>query len=421
MSASSSGPSSLPSRPSRSSATKSTRPPASKPSGSIAKAPVPPTPIHPDSRRGQNKKRTEDARVSRIAKITDPAFPPGIEAWENGLAAITLAAPSTGGTTVARRLGFQYPDPSLFLNESKRHLYLTTWLLTMNVHKSRSVADIEAQGINPEIWHSMPYITKQAWGTYLFRAKHIVNLESQIEDADNQAQTTAALPGAVPNPGRTTNPYLNTLLDIQKASHDLCWADMILSFSTEDDLKAIYSDNPGLPAEILWEIYESSFRFELMFLDMQIGHLAWRGQTGDRDSALEAISNRQQQLLDVFPTIDPGIPKTYHVSHLPNRDLGLAGDDWSARHKSIKALASLMEYWPGVPNIIITGYYNESRKDVEELEKAVAKFYCQSFYDTYGRPPVCPRRLPPSAKQRLHPTSMMAAILELAAEADGTD
>jgi hypothetical protein len=80
----------------------------------------------------------------------------------------------------------------------------------------------------------------------------------------------------------------------------------------------------------------------------------------------------------------------------PRYDSNFQGKTIGNRKGSLEKLQSLMKSWPDVPSAVADGsfYGITDNKKQERLEYDIVLFYCQSFYDFFGRPPILPHRIP---------------------------
>jgi hypothetical protein len=342
-----------------------------------------------------------DARASRITKITHPAFPPGIETWEKGLTGLRLSDQSNSSRAqTVPRLGFQSPDITIFLNDGKRHLYLAMWLLCRVPHVGSCAVDATAIGVDKSIWESMPRITKEQWRTFLFRTKRMVSDPSTPSNPSSLTQETPTeaqghiKSRTVKHPTRTLSPYLDSLIDLQQTCKTIFWLDCEHSFETEEDLRRFFTNERC--SEVLWEVSESNFRFELMFLDMVLAQDHWMDLEGETPG--RAAAHREQQLLRIFPKPSDSLPDSYLVTAMPNRDVGLAADHWRGRENALHGMYHILSSWPSFPPSIVC--YSNTSAATATLEASLIQFYCQSFYDTFGRVPTCPRKIPASSRKR---------------------
>jgi hypothetical protein len=150
---------------------------------------------------------------------------------------------------------------------------------------------------------------------------------------------------------------------------------------------------PGvLPAhqiirEILWELYQLNFYFELLSLD--------RRACTDliRSDNLQLI-HRQALISECFP-VDP-----FRSLSLPTRNCGLAGSEIEERLPFVLALVRVMQSWKGdkppVFQLAARTFHEVSASQGTELEEVATKYYCQQFFNYFGRAALVPHRLFPT-------------------------
>jgi hypothetical protein len=124
--------------------------------------------------------------------------------------------------------------------------------------------------------------------------------------------------------------------------------------------------------EIVWEVAEINFRFELTALDRRASGL-------DRPDECRAC-------FDGYLLPCP----------LEDSQRGFAAAAFEDRRPTLVQLARLMSNWAGpVPRLIndAAGVKEWTADTIRDLEEEIAVFYCQSFYDWFGRAAVIPLRL----------------------------
>ena len=162
----------------------------------------------------------------------------------------------------------------------------------------------------------------------------------------------------------STSPALNTIL----------WHEQKLSAGILPEVR--------IAQEILWELYELNFHFELLALDR-------RAHTG---LLFDAIS-RQEMILACFPGNEGG---SMLVANTELACRGLAAENWKERTPYIIALKNVMKTWRGFSGVGArwVDANSGSEEEIIALEVVIAKFYTQSFFDFFGRAAIVPRRLP---------------------------
>ena len=160
-----------------------------------------------------------------------------------------------------------------------------------------------------------------------------------------------------------------------------------LSYSSASSSSPVFwreqplTDNVMPPLEIVHEIfcelYELSFRCELLALDRRLSR--------DHD---------QQRIIACFPGSSGGLT----IVSFSAESEGLAAKDWRSRLRYIRALILIMYNW-NVEHFPSAFRLAESRPETitetqgMEMERAAACFYTQHFFDYFGRAPIIPHYL----------------------------
>jgi hypothetical protein len=147
---------------------------------------------------------------------------------------------------------------------------------------------------------------------------------------------------------------------------------------------------------LFWEITETNFRFELQALDKHLCPNLW--------ATPDAAAERDNLIRTVFPPdFDDTVCATYIVSRYPMHNDGLASGICVLKAHSIAAFRCIISHWPTCPSELTSSIPLDPDDDdqVDKLENAVATFYCQMFFNVYGRPPAVPHHVPLSASSHL--------------------
>jgi len=136
--------------------------------------------------------------------------------------------------------------------------------------------------------------------------------------------------------------------------------------------------------QILWELYELNFIHELQSLD--------RRACADLDlSDTAKLIERQMKISRCFP-----INSFRHVM-IPSENCGLAADDLGDRFRFVVELLHVMKSWRGGKPVIfeisIDNLRDSTRQTRLLLENTIAKYYCQQFFNYFGRAAQIPHRL----------------------------
>jgi hypothetical protein len=137
----------------------------------------------------------------------------------------------------------------------------------------------------------------------------------------------------------------------------------------------------GVVCQILWELYELNFTYEFISLDRRACE-----NLDVMDS--ERLLERESSISKCF-TIN-----TFKSAPLPNHNRGLAADDLRNRLPHLQEVVRVMMAWKGTkPTAFYCADLPFDDHHAKELEDIVAKYYCQQFYNYFGRAAQVPHRL----------------------------
>ncbi|KIN96376.1 hypothetical protein M404DRAFT_163197, partial [Pisolithus tinctorius Marx 270] len=133
-----------------------------------------------------------------------------------------------------------------------------------------------------------------------------------------------------------------------------------------------------MKSKILWDLYEHNFWFELVTLDHAMMPSLWL--------------NRDSEQLDHIRQIFPGDSElTMCAEPFPQQNQGLGSSDFQSKREYIEKLWALLAVWPGCPSDLAEPIMPlASSSCVWAMEKKLAIFYVQSFFDTFGCCPFFP-------------------------------
>lgn len=136
--------------------------------------------------------------------------------------------------------------------------------------------------------------------------------------------------------------------------------------------------------EILWELFELNFTHELLALDRR----ACKDLDLSNDSQL---FDRQDMISKCFH------PDAFQRVSIPTSNRGLAADSLQDRLPYITYLVRIMQSWTGDKPAVFS-LANRSPSDLssdqgKQLEEAATKYYCQQFFNHFGRAAQIPHRL----------------------------
>lgn len=165
--------------------------------------------------------------------------------------------------------------------------------------------------------------------------------------------------------------------------HEVTWKNVRYNFVHEGTSELVHR-------EVLWELHELNFRFDLIQLDACLGK--------DTSDAHEA-SKREDMLQKSWGAQGHDFYDPAHIDW-PTRNTALADPSMTRRIRCVRYLHDLCGTWTDFPMPV-----SEQQMD-EDVEEAVGVRYeqmlysaiQQTFYDLFGRPMVPPRRLFPVSK-----------------------
>ncbi|TEB36935.1 hypothetical protein FA13DRAFT_1787234 [Coprinellus micaceus] len=389
--------------------------------------------------------------------------PPEIEVWTGGVSNLTVCKRPEIQDTLF--LTYYTPDPNFILcaEEENEATYVATWIVTRNAHMYNV-----ANGIVTE------KITKQQWRQFLKSIlKHIApaskaSLElGDDSDAHDQehassfqpnvssssSSTTHSIPpimssshpthvshrspapspalplpsglaGLPPRPPKRTrrqgpsyqkrhkkNGYLESLPVRSGTLERILYFEQVMLLGSAEDLKKAVT--PSITAEVIWELREDTWHLELMALDQALAPKHWPPADEDLVGSSEARHTRLQcesAIRRVLPARNGEELGEIFVTEIPNIDTGLVSYHWSNRHGYLLALQELMLSWHKCPEWIVNADTARVELPSRKLERLLVKYYCESFFDTFGRAPIVPCRLPHHARIRDVPTRSFGSL-----------
>lgn len=295
----------------------------------------------------------------KFSPLDCPYAPFSIPAWSAALQAVDQSSSRLieSSKTCAKYGHYTFPDPGLFTHPATAAKYIESWLRIrdiwfMRVEKEPSLA-----------------MSNQTWRTFL------------------STDTTAS----GPEKGETKAAFrrqesLNMLLPSTDMYPEVKLRGTSMgpiAWQGQEYLSGVLPPE-NVVRQILWELYEVNFIHELLSLD--------RRACADLDSSnVSQLFERQIKISQCF-----SIGSFKHIP-IPSKNDGLAGDDLDKRFPFITALVLVMKSWKGDKPIVfnspVENFCRFTRKEVLHVEKVVTEYYCQQFYDYFGRAAQIPHRL----------------------------
>lgn len=311
------------------------------------------------------------ANRDKWVDFQSPLVPPAIEVWTLALSNTDRSPHRIRPDVPMGERGYAYPDPNSLVGLSLEHQAkkLCAWLsLRPGIYsKAFGNAGTRVPTASGAAWRCVLTINS----TTILPAERLLSTSEEIQTkASKVRETVRALFGA------------ELAASMQAPAGIVSWHDVAIP--CEGD--RIVDLDPRIVKEIIWELFEHNFRFELYSLDLAAAPL----KHADEDGAIL----RRDQIQLLFPEHkfiiwnDP----------FPRYNDGFQGETCRNRVPSLEGLRVLMTAWPDVPSVILSrSFYGSpprSPAEDEELEYQIILFYCQSFFYFFGRPPVVPHRIP---------------------------
>jgi hypothetical protein len=283
--------------------------------------------------------------------------------------------------------GYAFPEPAAFIaleSDARRRSFFRTWLRlrAILIFRMSSEDFNEAKPMKAQAWRELlgldflnnrpPDLPSTSGPSSSSRSKK----HSQSSQSDNN-------PAVLSTSDRSRSQRLRVMMakffagcldavdddpDDESESNSVSWND--IGFDALEDRHF---------EEVLWELTELNFRFELAALDCRMS-----GST---------VSDRHHLVVKCFP--DAVETRSLLIIKLECADQGLGSLNWQQRSRYLQALRRLMMGWTActLPDIIMEDKIVWKASELDTLEEAITKLYTQEFYDRFRRAPIVPRRL----------------------------
>jgi hypothetical protein len=292
--------------------------------------------------------------------LDSPFAPFSILAWSAALQAIDKS-PSClieASKTLKCYGHYAFPDPGFLVNHTSDKLiahHIASWL---------RVCDTWILRLGNE---SSLALSSQNWRTLLTMDLG-VKVEGTTKTANRRREVLRLL---LPKPGASPE------LKIQSTLKDTCvWQ------GKEFPSNALPPED--VVRQILWELYELNFIHELVSLD--------RRACAELDATdVMQLIERENKISRCFP-----LDSFRHIT-FASENRGLAADAFNKRFHYIVNLFLVMKAWKGKQPAIFGASEDTVREFTQTaamgFEKVVVKYYCQQFFNYFGRAAQIPHRL----------------------------
>ncbi|XP_006454203.1 hypothetical protein AGABI2DRAFT_60941, partial [Agaricus bisporus var. bisporus H97] len=310
----------------------------------------------------------------RFRPLLSPYSSSTIDPWAHALLRVKIDTSRLSNHPGAALFkGFAFPDSHIFLDDNNDKAvglviaWLTiraSWMATLNE-------------VNPR---DLPLPNPQQWRSFL----HDISLDLELVQPDTRNKMPKELPPDH-KPARSSRrnakskavaeKIFNVSIPGKQALHFVKWNNHTVWTRDRIDLA------PLDRRLVIWDIQEHNFRLELFTLDKCLLSESW--------AMTEGASLRERKLHTVF------CQETILMMDLPENTANLASPHWKDRRVFVEAFHSVLLDWPGAIGLNLASEKSVDNENLWlEVERVAFRFYCQSFFDHFGRAPSVPHSFP---------------------------
>ncbi len=306
----------------------------------------------------------------RFNDIRGDYAPPTLPAWSTALMSINERSErATASFPEPVTETYMFPGPALITNVNpiRQKAYLQQLDHCLDALKFRATAiGSDAVPLRPQQWRDV--------------------LALSLKRADGNASSSKSTPSPSIKAFEAAEKMLGLCMQGQGVQVQL-----VPSSSSPDEQPF----NLLRGRQLIWELWELNFRYELLALDRRVLCAAEVPMvpmevTTATGAINDSNSDRQNAILAVFsgnsliPLVEGGL--------LDNDGFG---GKWEKRQERLHNLRDLMRSWSVPLPVKCKGLMGPTETEGGlAMEKALAMHYAQTFFDFFGRPPVLPRHKP---------------------------
>ncbi|KAF7970450.1 hypothetical protein HWV62_23893 [Athelia sp. TMB] len=280
------------------------------------------------------------------SEITGDYIPHTVKYWAEALRAVDRN--QRQGTVAPKHYtGYRFPDPGMLVfSAARREKNLFNWLLVRDANIHRLMNDLDPSGHAPrgfsnEVWRMLlgvEFTDRDKVGASL-RDLSLGEMPSTRSSSHaERRQAAIAIFGQPPDSHNYT--------EVQWRGHFIGW-------------DTFFKHDPALVQEIMWDIHQYSFQYDLISLDHYMRGDDWRRDARAQQCLISKILGRETCLV---------------VEDLPAANSGIASEIDENRFEVYRALEQLMACWPSSSDIIDGG------RNTDSYCATVVRIFCQAFY-----------------------------------------
>lgn len=299
-------------------------------------------------------------------EITGDYIPVTIPHWSKALRTVDRKEHSPN-VAPKHCTGYRFPDPGMLVfSSARKERNLFNWLLIRDATIHRLMHDILSppgipRGFSNELWRMILGVEFTEIDKMAAARRDLSSDKLPSSRSSSHSERRAAAIAIFGKP-----PDGHNQQEVIWRGHTVAWN----TFFKHDTL---------LVQEILWDVHQYSFQYDLIALDHYLCPGIW---------ARDPIS--RQRLLAAAV----GCDSCFTVIDEPGRSFGMASKNEAERAAAYQSLDEVMKSWPR------TSGQQYTSDNIFLYRDAVARRYCQAFVKAFGRPPVLPKQVPERGNMR---------------------
>lgn len=220
----------------------------------------------------------------------------------------------------------------------------------------------------------MPVLSTSAWRSFFFLYRRSDTSPILDPNAPHNlaVQAATAMFGAL------------AVSSMHRSISEVFWRGQAFSFVEG----AVQNIDRQAVREIIWELAEMNWCYELLALDKLAAPQLW----------LDDVS-AGQRITDILLVFSPSSSFVLTHAPFPTENTGIVADSPSDRLLAMRALHHIMLSWRECPHDVRHDASSDPRIPHDDLyyrtvDAKTMGFYCQTFYEYFRRAPIIPCQLP---------------------------
>jgi hypothetical protein len=318
-----------------------------------------------------------NANRDKWKDVASDLVPPSIPVWVEALQCVDKDWSRIRADLPRSQQGYMFPDPNSLagLSPTQQGKKIANWLA---VRAGTYTRCFHHAGILPPVAPAATWRTLlNTDATTIISGEPVLNAKGKETKASQVRRVAKEIFGE------------ELVAQLKGGVEELWWHETALQVNQQ----SIVDLDPNIVREVIWELFEHNFRYELLLLDMVAARSQWHDREDHVGQPYAAFA-RRETIREVFGDDGKFI---LWGDPFPTCNSGFQAEALDMRLPNLERLRKVMLDWPEVPSVLDHSFYSEPGKErysVAVLERHVVKFYCQTFFDYFGRPPIVPHRIP---------------------------